>query len=74
MSISWMTPAYSGGHPILRYQISLTSRGRKSIVVNSKNLETKITGLANATTYNVSVKVVTSKGKSSPTEVSADVA
>ncbi len=59
--ISWQRPNYLGGKKLKYYQIAIIGNGRTKIFT-TKNLSYTVTGLANATTYEVTVKAVTSIG------------
>jgi hypothetical protein len=67
LAASWSAPEYLGGAKLNYYQVTLKPKaGGKSIVkkVTSRNL--KLTGLAHATEYSVSVVAVTKYGSSTP--------
>jgi len=73
-SISWKAPTYTGGQPILSYQITLTAAGKKSVVARASKTALGISGLANATRYTVSVTPVTRIGPGRATSVLLSVA
>ena len=59
--ITWEKPSYLGAKKLKYYQITLKGNG-KTKFYETKKLNYTITGLANATTYQVTVNAVTSVG------------
>ena len=78
--MSWNAPNYTGGAPVTSYKVAYSARGKPSVtkiltaVINKKTgkiirpaattLDTA--GLANATTYKVTITAVTVNGISDP--------
>ena len=74
--VTWKSPLFDGKSAIKTYTITAKASGKKTITKTVKaNLKSlTITGLANATTYQISVTATNGKGKSEPVVVKVPVA
>jgi alpha-tubulin suppressor-like RCC1 family protein len=71
--ITWDKPSYLGGKKLKYYQITIVGNG-KSKSFTTKNLSYTVTGLANATTYEVTIKAVTSIGSGNIAKTTVPIA
>jgi alpha-tubulin suppressor-like RCC1 family protein len=71
--ITWDKPSYLGGKKLKYYQITLKGNG-KTKFYETKKLNYTITGLANATTYQVTVNAVTSVGNGNLAKTTVPIA
>jgi hypothetical protein len=74
--ITWNPPSYSGGLPVTGYTITASARGKRTVTRNvSGSVRTlTLSGLANATSYTVSITARTARGASDPVRTSVPVA
>ena len=75
-SVAWKAPLFDGKLAIKTYTITAKATGKKTItkVVKSNVKSLTLTGLSNATTYQISIIATNSKGNSDPVVVKVPVA
>lgn len=71
--ISWQKPEYLGGKKLKYYQIIVKGNG-KTKFYTTKQLSYTVKGLANATTYEISVQAVTSVGSGNLAKTTVPIA
>jgi len=76
VKVNWSAPLFDGKSPIKSYTITATAKGKKTITKTlAGNLKTAtLTGLANATTYQISIIATNAKGSSDPVVIKVPVA
>jgi len=74
--VTWKSPLFDGKSAIKTYTITAKATGKKTVTKTVKaSLKTlTLTGLANATTYQISIIATNGKGKSEPVVVKVPVA
>lgn len=74
--VSWGVPLFDGKSAIKTYTITARAAGKKTITktVPAKSRSITISGLANATTYQITIVATNSKGTSDPITVKVPVA
>jgi hypothetical protein len=65
-SLTWVAPSFSGGVPVLSYQITIAAPGKKTVTASTTKLQLSVAGLSNATRYTVTVRAVTRLGVGAP--------
>ena len=65
-SLTWVAPSFSGGVPVLSYQITISAPGKKTVTASTTKLQFSVAGLVNATRYTVTVRAVTRLGIGAP--------
>jgi len=65
-SLTWVAPSFSGGVPVLSYQVTIASPGKKTVIASTTKLNLSVAGLSNATRYTVTVRAVTRLGVGAP--------
>jgi hypothetical protein len=65
-SLTWVAPSFSGGVPVLSYQITISAPGKKTVTASTTKLKLSVAGLVNATRYTVTVRAVTRLGIGAP--------
>lgn len=68
VKVTWGAPIFDGKLPIKSYTITATAKGKKTITktVSANQKSVVLTGLANATTYQITVVATNNKGSSDP--------
>jgi hypothetical protein len=72
--VSWTKPVFSGGVAISKYVLTFSAKGQKTVVAQSVKTSALVSGLANATHYNVSVVAFNKFGNSVPSSIGVSVA
>ena len=72
--ISWLKPAWTGGAPVLKYVVTLSSTGKPNLVSTVANPLVTISGLSHATRYKASIMAFTKFGASPAASVNVSVA
>ena len=74
--VTWGVPLFDGKSAIKSYTITATAKGKKTITKTVKGTikNVTLTGLSNATTYQITIVATNSKGTSDPVVVKVPVA
>jgi len=74
--VTWGVPLFDGKSKILTYTVTATAKGKKTITktVKANIRNVNLTGLSNATNYQISIVATNSKGSSDPVVVKVPVA
>lgn len=76
VKVTWSSPVFDGKLPIKSYTITATAKGKKTITktVAANQKTATLTGLSNATTYQISVVATNNRGSSDPSIVKVPTA